>query len=229
MVGRGGQSHAIVTPADKPELVSDVPAGASGPPRRRLRLQRGNGDDRNRRLRARQRRLDRDSDLDDAGQVREALSFNGTNAFVTIPTLLPCDLTTGMTLEAWVRPTTVSQAYREVIHKGTNSYYLEATSNHNPAAPAGGGTIGGLERPSVRSSLLPVNTWTHLAFSYDGATMRLYVNGAQVSSSPRTGSIGTSANPLRIGGTSSGSYFPGGIDEVRVYNVALTPRRSRRT
>ena len=69
-----------------------------------------------------------------------------------------------------------------------------------------------------------MNTWSHLAVTYDGATMRLYVNGTQVSSQAQTGSITTSTNPLQIGGDSIyGQYFQGMIDEVRIYNVALTP------
>ena len=71
--------------------------------------------------------------------------------------------------------------------------------------------------------MLPLNTWTHLAATYDGATLRFYVNGVQVSSLAQTGSIVTSSNPLQIGGDSIyGQYFEGTIDEVRVYNVALT-------
>ena len=53
--------------------------------------------------------------------------------------------------------------------------------------------------------------------------MRLYVNGTQVASPAKTGAIATSTNPLQIGGDSIyGQYFSGLIDEVRIYNVALT-------
>ena len=73
------------------------------------------------------------------------------------------------------------------------------------------------------TSSLALNTWTHLATTYDGATVRLFVNGTQVSSVAKTGVIATSANPLEIGGDSIyGQYFAGRIDEVRVYNTALT-------
>ena len=69
----------------------------------------------------------------------------------------------------------------------------------------------------------PRTLWSHLAATYDGATMRLYMNGALVSSQARTGAIATSANPLQIGGDSLyGQYFNGNIDEVRIYNRALT-------
>ncbi len=54
--------------------------------------------------------------------------------------------------------------------------------------------------------------------------MRLYINGVQVSTFATTGNITVTTNPLRIGGsTALGSqYFAGLIDEVRVYNRALT-------
>ena len=59
--------------------------------------------------------------------------------------------------------------------------------------------------------------------TYDGSTMRLFVNGVQVASMPQTGSIAPSASPLWIGGDSPyGEYFAGRIDEVRVYRAALS-------
>ncbi len=65
--------------------------------------------------------------------------------------------------------------------------------------------------------------WTHLAATYDGTTTRLYVNGTQVSSQAQTGAMAASTNPLQIGGDSLyGQFFQGTIDEVRIYNVALT-------
>jgi hypothetical protein len=60
--------------------------------------------------------------------------------------------------------------------------------------------------------------------TYDGMTLRLYVNGVQVSSKAKTGNLMKSANPLKIGGDSSyGRYFQGTIDEVRIYNQELLP------
>ena len=72
-------------------------------------------------------------------------------------------------------------------------------------------------------SALAANTWSHLALTYDGAALRLYVNGTLVSTQAQTGSIAVSSNPLQIGGdTIWGQYFNGRIDEVRVYNTALS-------
>jgi chitodextrinase len=157
------------------------------------------------------------------GKYGKALVFNGTNARVSIPDSASLRLTSAMTLAAWVNPTTVNNAWRDVIYKGNDNYFLEATSTNN-ARPAAGGTFGSGGGEAYGTAALTANTWTHLAATYDGAMLRLYVNGVQVSSVARTGNLATSANPLEIGGDSIfGQNFEGTIDEVRVYNVALTP------
>ena len=70
---------------------------------------------------------------------------------------------------------------------------------------------------------LTAGTWTYLAVTYDGSNERLYVNGAPVASNPLEDSIEVSDGALRIGGNSVwGEYFRGLIDEVRIYNRALT-------
>src|SRR4029077_11313111 len=66
-----------------------------------------------------------------SGKYGNALTFNGTNALVSINNATSLQLTTGMTLEAWVYPTTVSNKFRDVIYKGNDNYYLEGTSNHS--------------------------------------------------------------------------------------------------
>jgi len=76
---------------------------------------------------------------------------------------------------------------------------------------------------AASGTALPLNIWTHLAFSYDGATLRLYINGVQVGTQALTGPIAASTGSLRIGGNAVwGEYFKGLIDEVRIYNRALS-------
>ena len=73
------------------------------------------------------------------------------------------------------------------------------------------------------TAVLAVNTWTHLALTFDGSTLRLYVNGVLNNSKAVTGTLPTSSNPLQIGGNAIyGDHFAGKIDEIRVYNTALT-------
>ena len=82
---------------------------------------------------------------------------------------------------------------------------------------------GGSYADAFGTAALTANTWSYLTETYDGSTLRLYVNGTLVASTAHTGAISTSTNPLQIGGDSLyGQNFAGLIDEVRVYNVALT-------
>ena len=109
-----------------------------------------------------------------------------------------------------------------MIYKGNDNYYLEATST-NASKPDAGLIAGGTYADAYGTAALPANTWSYLAETYDGTTLRLYVNGTQVASTAHTGSITTSTNQLQIGGDSIyGQYFAGMIDEVRIYNTALT-------
>ena len=125
-----------------------------------------------------------------------------------------------MTLEAWVNPAATSSTWRDVVYKGNDNYYLMGTTDRQRRLPGGRRHLRRPERQRLRSAVLPANTWTHLAATYDGATLRFYVNGALVGSQAATGPISTSTNPLQIGGDSLfGQYFNGLIDEVRVYST----------
>jgi hypothetical protein len=117
-------------------------------------------------------------------------------------------------------------AWRTVVAKegaGTVVTYFLHASSLSADQPAMGVRIGGVEQQLQGGARLAANGWTHLAASYDGATLRLYVNGVQVASRAQTGAIVATTNPLRIGGNGVwGEYFQGRIDEVRIYNRALS-------
>src|SRR5262249_52998215 len=100
-----------------------------------------------------------------AGKKGSALVFNGTKALGTVADSPSLDLTTGMTLEAWVYPTG-SGGWRDVAYKGQNDiYYLEGSSDAGP--PGVGGTFS--SGPLLGTSTLPLNTWSHVAGTYDGS------------------------------------------------------------
>ena len=157
-----------------------------------------------------------------AGKFGNALVFNGTNAVVTVPNAASLQLTTGMTLEAWVYPTATPTSWRAIIDKNVDGYYLMASSDPN-SRPAVGGTWTTGSQNTIAPAGLAVNTWTHLASTYDGVTTRLYVNGVQVASRAQTTPLATTPGTLQIGGDSyPNEYFAGRIDEVRIYNRALS-------
>jgi hypothetical protein len=126
-------------------------------------------------------------------------------------------------MEAWVRPTALGSTWRTVVIKeqpAQLSYALYAnTSNTRPSVHVHTSSDVGLRGPSA----LPLNTWSHLAGTWNALVMRLYVNGTEVANSPLVGTALTSNSPLRIGGTAVWpEWFAGQIDEVRVYNRALS-------
>ena len=157
------------------------------------------------------------------GRFGRALSFDGVNDLVNVPDANTLDLTTGMTLSAWVRPTALGD-WRTVVMKsrpGGLAYALYAHTDTNRPA----GVIQTASEQDARggASQLPLNAWTHLATTYDGANVRLYLNGALAATRAATGSITVSTGALQIGGNSVWSeWFKGLIDEVRVYSRALS-------
>ena len=159
-----------------------------------------------------------------SGRHGGALVFDGVNDLVTIPDAASLDLTNQLTMAAWVRPTALG-SWRQVLLKerpGGLAYALYATNNASQR-PNATLTIGA-DREVNAPAALATNTWTHLAMTYDGAAMRLYVNGSQVATRNQTGSTVVSAGPLQIGGNTiwNSEWFTGAIDDVRLYNRALT-------
>jgi concanavalin A-like lectin/glucanase superfamily protein len=155
-----------------------------------------------------------------SGKYGDALYFNGTDAMVTVNDSPSLDLTVGMTLEAWVNPSVATTHFEDVIYKGTDDIYFLEGSSDPSGWPATGGTFSG--GPMYGTAALPPNAWSHLAATYDGASLVLYVGGAQVASRAVTGAIPTSTGPLTLGGDPLyGQHWAGLIDEVRIYGRAL--------
>jgi hypothetical protein len=158
-----------------------------------------------------------------AGKYGGALSFDGVNDRINISDSNSLDLTTAMTLEAWVRPETVSGWRTVVLKERTGHLNYALYGSTSSGKPSGEITRSNGSREVTGTAALPLNTWTHLATTYDGANLRLFVNGNQVAIFATTGNILTSSGSLRIGGNAVwGEYFGGLIDEVRIYNRALT-------
>jgi hypothetical protein len=163
-----------------------------------------------------------------------ALNFDGVNDpalvdYVNCSNAASANITGAITIEAWVR--TDGAATQSIVKKnfGTTSGYELSLSNNVPTLPQNFFfRLNGVDANRVNSTnYYPIDgTWAHVAATYDGATMKLYVNGV-LNGTPLSvvTSIVNNTNNLVIGtdaaalGTKS---FNGSIDEVRVWNVART-------
>ncbi|MGI8686135.1 MAG: LamG-like jellyroll fold domain-containing protein, partial [Acidimicrobiales bacterium] len=160
-----------------------------------------------------------------SGRFGGALSFNGTNATVVVPDANSLDLTTGMTLEAWVRPNaSMGSTWRTALMKEQPSQLVYGLyANGDAGRPRGQLSIAAGERGVAGTAAVPANAWTHLAATYNGSVLSFYTNGVLVASEVVSGNILTSTTALRVGGNAAwGEFFNGLIDEVRVYNRALS-------
>jgi RHS repeat-associated protein len=161
------------------------------------------------------------------GKSRSGLVFDGVDDSVAVPDSASLDLTTGMTLSAWVKPDTISGRPQDLIFKergSDGSYALGADGPGGSQPRTGFSRVGGWQMATAPTPLT-AGQWAHVAGTWDGQSLKLYVDGTLVRTEARTGPIVTSGDPLRIGGTAvfgTNRFFDGTIDEVRVYNHALS-------
>jgi Concanavalin A-like lectin/glucanases superfamily len=170
------------------------------------------------------------------GKYGQAFSFNGTGAHVRIADNANLHLTNGLTLAAWIYPT-VSGVYQQVISKWDVVFdYQKAygTAIHPDGrfyftVCADGDESLGPSMLLLSTNTAPANQWTHVAATYDGATMKVYLNGKLESQADFPYGIFPGTNDLAIGaivgGVPAGQNlypFSGQIDEPAIYNRALS-------
>ena len=166
------------------------------------------------------------------GRIGGALSVQG-NGYVNVPDSASIDsINAEVTVAAWIFLTAPipSGSYATAISRqiGTDygQHYHLSVNDQNQAilfittTTAGQQVIGG-------PPTFPQQTWVHLAGTYDGSQIRLYVNGAQVNSQAVTGSFAAETNPVILSGNGNtashtvSEFVPGQLDQVMLYRRAL--------
>jgi hypothetical protein len=146
-----------------------------------------------------------------------AVSFDGVDDHVAIAPTPSLDLVDGMTLEAWF---TAKTLVGSMIHRN-NAYELRPQGNGNILMRV---WIDGVMRTlTAGAETVPPEGVHHLVGTYDGASMKIYLDGIEVASRPQTGQMTHGSDPLYIGRNSRmDTYFSGTIDEVSIYSEALS-------
>ena len=156
-----------------------------------------------------------------------ALAFNGLNNIITVPVSPTLNISSAITIESWIY-VTKTNGVQDVISKSssgvTNGYIFPRTTdgwrnldfwlNFNG---------GGQQVLSVPYGTAKKNQWHHVAATYDGYYMLIYIDGVLAGTKAYTGTITVNNNPLAIGDqTGRNEYYGGKVDEVRIWNKALT-------
>jgi glucose/arabinose dehydrogenase len=159
-----------------------------------------------------------------SGKFGAGLAFDGTDDRVTIGASPLLNLTTG-TVEAWIRLDRIGR-WHGVIAKGnvnsepSHNYAIEVEAGNVVNCGIGNGTSSNLVRSTTTVAALQ---FYHVACTWDGSQLRLYINGALNRSVSQTLTPAANSSPLFIGQFGgSVDRFDGIIDEVRIYNVALS-------
>jgi hypothetical protein len=170
------------------------------------------------------------------GVVGQSFNFDGTSGYVQVPSRNDLKFTGPFTVEAWIKFHSITPACGDVlVAKG-------------PDAPIAGDWLISVSenaklRPHLATSqnwnyfdcgtVLDPETWYHVAMVYDGTTLKGYVNGVEDGSMAVFGTVLTSDNPMKIGayapvnGDWTKAFFPGQVDELTIFNRALSAEELR--
>jgi hypothetical protein len=164
------------------------------------------------------------------GKYNSSLNFDGTDDYVSradqgTSDPLRLNNATGMAISLWINPTGTYGTFNGLVTKGSgNTGYILRFSGSSSinARIANGSTYEDLNL----SYSFPSSSWSHLVFVFSGNGYVYYVNGInKTSGSSSLGSISGASVPLYIGSDEgvASRYFSGQIDDVKIFNYALTP------
>ena len=155
------------------------------------------------------------------------LRFDGTDDYIGITNAPSLDLQAPFTVEAWVYLTAIPSTYNSIIYAAgsrTSSPWVEIELSLTSSRQVWWCTNTGSVQ-CFNSGSVPLNTWTHIAGTWDGTIMRSYVNGHQVGTKSLSGTVTEINNDALIGkgaDQTEPQYFNGIIDELKVFNKALS-------
>ena len=166
-----------------------------------------------------------------AGEVSSGFLFNGVSSVVRVANTPSLRFTNAMTAECWINPSSQGTFQGIITEWGISSgveqrsFGLALASDgraYFALSPDGSATFA----LATGNSVLPLGLWSHVAGSFDGSTIRIYVNGVLEGQTAYAGGIFPGTNDLAIGGDLSDltliAPYRGAIDEPAVYRRALT-------
>jgi hypothetical protein len=161
------------------------------------------------------------------GKLGQGLVFNGTNNYVNAGNTASLSISGNITVALWAKWTASGDFYVALSKNdsGANqngyAFWTHAFFGQQMVFQIGDNTTRHIE---VLSGGTPNDgRWHHFVGTWDGAIVRVYLDGVEGGNDAYTYTLVSSAFPLNIGKNANGAeYFPGSLDDVRVYNRALS-------
>ena len=170
------------------------------------------------------------NDMTVTGHINGALEFNGTDDYVNISDHADLRLTTGGTIMAWIKPDSLGETAGRIVDKstttsGTNGFLfcLSSTTRLQFRVSGHVATLSG-------NGAFALATWSHVAVSFDGTTVKFYGDGEMISEQAYAYLPPNVAGDLRIGQRAGATdrSFDGVIDDVRIYSTVLAEGEIRK-
>lgn len=155
------------------------------------------------------------------GDIDAAVRLNGTTGTIQVADRAAFDVADVFSIEAWIRLSALG-AFQCIVDKGTNGYLFEVnTSNHVYLRKNGVADI------VTATNALTTGVTYHVAATKSAATVKLYVNGADVTGTATNQTIANNSIALGIGAADAGTddWLNGIVDEVAIYPTALSAAR----
>jgi hypothetical protein len=153
-------------------------------------------------------------------------NLDGATGMITIPDAPALRITGDITIAFWKRKTAIVHDWVRLVGKGNGAQrnygiweFPEAEGRIKfQIYSIGGGSILDLDSSVVTA----INTWAHIVCVISVNSAAMYINGAPVASGMRNGDPGTAPDPLTFGCAGYHGYFPGQLDDIRIYDRALS-------
>ncbi|HEY2104029.1 MAG TPA: LamG domain-containing protein, partial [Chthoniobacterales bacterium] len=163
------------------------------------------------------------------GEVGQGFSLNGTDQYIEVPDSPNLSITGPITIDAWIKANNNTSEHA-IVEKydggGSNGYFFRLSAT--------GHLVAGICNASTFSTVsgatqVTTGTFHHVAAVFDGSNLQVYLDGVLDGTAPSVAPT-DGTNPLEIGarGGSPGNFFNGVIDEVEIFDRALTQREVQR-
>ncbi len=169
-----------------------------------------------------------------AGKINNGSDFGSSNTtkYFSTADAAALDFTTGFTISLWFKRTGDSGTFSHLFLKPSNStwvspyfvYGVRITDTDELEAWANS-SASGTATTSTGGSFGADGVWKHVVVRFDQTTIEIHVNGAEAATASNTASIANSAQSVVIGtrhATDTGEWYSGMIDEIGLWNRALT-------